>query len=120
MDRLIFILLTVLTAANGSAGTVIVADKATLRPLPSASVFSINGTVIGMSDKKGRLPRIAPTNFPVLRTEPIVSAIRFQSLTRSSCTLLISACTGHCEPDGCAWLVLPYPFFPVPLYRFLI
>lgn len=65
MDRLLFILLTVLTAANGSAGTVIVADKATLRPLPSASVFSINGTVIGMSDKKGRLPRIAPTNFPV-------------------------------------------------------
>lgn len=68
MKRNVLILTALLVSvvtAEAKTYNVIVADSATHVPLPNASVFDRNGASVGLSDKKGRLPEIAPGRFPI-------------------------------------------------------
>lgn len=66
--KLLFVLaaLTYAITATGSGRSIIVADSISGQPLPSASVFDNKGNALGMTDKNGRLPYIAPDNYPVI------------------------------------------------------
>lgn len=51
--------------AEGETRNPVVADSLTREPLPSASVFDRSGKIIGIANRKGRLPYISPDCYPV-------------------------------------------------------
>lgn len=62
----IFILLILpLVNIAGQSRRMVVADSASCAPLPGATVFDRNGTALGMSDSRGRLPAIARYSYPL-------------------------------------------------------
>ncbi len=52
-------------AANGQARNAVVADSLTRVPLASASVFDRHGSMVGITDAKGRTPHIAAECYPI-------------------------------------------------------
>ncbi|MDE6300910.1 MAG: carboxypeptidase-like regulatory domain-containing protein [Muribaculaceae bacterium] len=71
MQRIAFIisvLFACLFTAHGRENAdrpAIVADATSGRTLPGASVFDRNGKAIGVSDTRGRLPYVSPSEYPV-------------------------------------------------------
>lgn len=51
--------------AEGSTRRAVIADSLTRQPLPSASIFDRQGKPLGVSDSRGRLPRISPAIYPL-------------------------------------------------------
>ncbi len=60
------VILTLSIFLMGSpARNAVVADSATRKPLPGASVFDSKGNMIGICNSKGTLPYISPAGYPV-------------------------------------------------------
>ncbi|MDE6497650.1 MAG: carboxypeptidase-like regulatory domain-containing protein [Muribaculaceae bacterium] len=64
--RQLLSLILLLMFYNGAEGRhIVVADSVTHDPLARASIFSVNGTFIGLGDSFGNLPYISSSDFPV-------------------------------------------------------
>lgn len=57
--------LAVFAAVGASERPTVVADAATKRPLPGASVFDCRGKGVGVSNSAGHIPYISPQSYPV-------------------------------------------------------
>lgn len=67
MNRfLILIFATIACTSVAEGKNVIVADSATHRPLPGASVFKSNGIALGITDNRGCIPSILSDDFPII------------------------------------------------------
>ena len=61
----IILIVQAVFAAGAQKHAAVVADSLTHLPLPSASVFDRNGSPLGMTDGRGRLPFLMPDSYPV-------------------------------------------------------
>lgn len=57
--------LLIIIAESGNAKNIIVADSLTHLPLPRASIYDRHGKAIGISDKRGKIPPVAPDAYPL-------------------------------------------------------
>ncbi len=64
--RIIWLMILLSTLSiKGQSHHAIVADLATHKPLPSASIFDRNGSFIGACNLKGKTPYISASSFPI-------------------------------------------------------
>lgn len=69
MIRYLFLLIASIlaleTAAAAPRADVVVVDSVSLVPLPDASVYDRHGKAVGVTDRRGILPHIAPRSYPL-------------------------------------------------------
>lgn len=69
MSRVTIILLVAfylsMFSAEGQTHNRVVADSATRKPLPSASIFDRQGNLLGISKSNGKMPFIHPDSYPI-------------------------------------------------------
>lgn len=63
--RLLTIACLALPCIGAEARVVVIADSSTCQPLSGASIFTKSGTFAGMTGRKGRLPYIPASDFPI-------------------------------------------------------
>lgn len=63
--RLITVTLCLFITLYSIANNVVVLDSITGEPMPNVSVFNKNGTIIGVTEKDGRLPWTSTTSYPL-------------------------------------------------------
>lgn len=61
----LFILHISLMPLCGANRNIVVADSSSHAPLSNASIFDRNGTMIGISSSKGRMPYISSSQYPI-------------------------------------------------------
>ena len=64
-SKIVCLLVCLLCGAEGMARETVVVDSVSGRPLSGASVFDRRGAVAGISRSDGRLPYVAPRDYPV-------------------------------------------------------